>query len=89
MAALPKSAQQPDASRTYPTLEQFLETHDRDAAATAFAGIKQKIAEVSGARAPQAKRVAVAIERAEGLLQHLFDVKEKLDAQKRAGKGRK
>ncbi len=87
MAANPKATNA--ESRTYPTLEQFLETHERDAAPAAFGNLKEKLAEVGGARAAQAKKVAVAIERAEGLLNHLFDVKDKLAEQKRAGKGRK
>lgn len=80
-----------EESPAYPTIEKFLESRDRDAAASAFADTKAKLEDLKkGAKAGSAKKVLVAVERAEALVSHLYDVRDQLaEKQKKPAKTRR
>jgi len=74
----------------YPNLERQVATSARETSAALFDETKGKLAELSkGAKGPAAKKALAGIERAESLLMHLHDVREKLEEQAKAKKGRR
>ena len=82
-------AQQPQEP-LYPVIEAFVEKAEADDVGKLFDRIRDGLKDVKGPRADHAKKVKVAIERAEELLGHLIQVREKLEAQRKGGaKGRK
>jgi hypothetical protein len=86
---MPANTKQPAAQQggLYPTLERHLETSDRDATAHLFEETKAKLGEIAGgAKGPAAKKALAGIERAEGLLMSLHDVREKLEKDSKTAK---
>lgn len=73
----------------YPTLEALIERATSEEVAQVFAPVREGLAQLKGPRAEQGKKVDVALARVEELLQYLLEVRERLETEKRAGKGRK
>ena len=71
---------------TYPNLERYLEQCERDSAAKLFEHTRKKLDGVGGNKSAQAKKALAAINRVEGLLAELFDVRTKLEEQARQAK---
>lgn len=84
MAGKTKAAAKPEP--TYPHLERFLEQADRDSAAKLFAKTRKSLEELGGPKAANGKKALAAIERVEGLLGELFEVRMKLEEDARKAK---
>jgi len=85
----PKTTQA-EAEKLYPNLETFIESAGRAAIPTLFAGTRAKLDDISkGPKGPAAKKALAGIDKAEALLTELFGVREKLEEQARAKKGRR
>ena len=83
MSAKPKEPPE----RTYPALEEFVERGSRDEAKKLFAPTRKRLGELGkGPRAPAAKKALLAIDRVEGLLGELVDLRESLAARARGAK---
>ncbi len=76
-------AQSPES--IYPVIESFVEQASPDEVARLFDGVKEGLGALKGPRAEQAKKVQVALERTEELLSHLMQVRENLEAERKAG----
>jgi len=76
--------------RTYPALEEFIERAAKDAPKKLFAPTRKKLSELGkGPKGPAALKVLSAIDRAEGLLLELLDLRESLASQAPRRKGRR
>ena len=71
---------------TYPAIETLIEYVTADELTTLFAPVSTALAELKGPRAEQGKRAAKAVEHTQGLLSHLLQVREKLEAQRKGGR---
>ena len=69
-----------EPERIYPNIEQFLEANPRDAIANRFADTRKALEALPKPKAEQGKRALLALSKTEALLNQLFDVKEKLEA---------
>ncbi len=78
MADSPQSPPLPTPA--YPAIEALIEYATADEIASLFAPVTAALAELKGPRAEQGKKVAKAIEHTQGLLNHLIQVREKLEA---------
>ena len=77
----------PPAEPLYPAIEGFLETATQADLEALFASLKDSLAALQGPRAEYRARVEKAVARTEELLQHLLQVRAKLE--EKAGAGRK
>jgi len=77
------------AEPLYPVIESFVETASKDEVGQLFAQLKDGLTHLKGPKVEQAKKVHAALERTEELLAFLIGVREKLEAEKKGGKGRK
>jgi hypothetical protein len=83
MSAKPKGTPE----RTYPALEEFVERASKDDPKRLFAPTRKRLAELAkGPKAPAAKKVMAALDRTEGLLAELVDLRESLAAGARSAK---
>lgn len=73
----------------YPTLEALIERATAEEIAHVFDPVREGLAQLKGPRAEQGKKVEVALGRVEELLQYLLEVRERLETEKKAGKGQK
>ncbi len=91
--AATKTAPQAEASAQeplYPAIEGFVEKATPEEIGSLFTALKSGLSEMKGPKAEQAKKIGKAVERTEELLSHLLQVREKLDADRKAGgKGRR
>ncbi len=76
------------AEPLYPVIESFVETASPAEVDQLFTQLKDGLANLKGPKAEQAKKVQAALERTEELLSFLIGVREKLEAEKKGGKGR-
>lgn len=75
---------------TYPAIESFIETATAESISATFEGLRAELAGLKGPRAEQGKKVTKAIDRTQELLSYLLQVREKLEADRKAqGGGRK
>lgn len=81
-----KKAAAAESVSTYPNLERFLEQADRESAAKLFAATKKKLEGLSGAKAAGAKKAVAAMEKVEGLLGELYEVRVRMEADARKSK---
>lgn len=73
--------------RTYPALEEFVESASKGAPAELFAKTRERLSEAAqGPRAAAAKKALAAVERVQGLLDELLELRESLAAQRLAQK---
>ena len=79
------SAEEP-AEPVYPNIEAFIEYAGPPEIEHAFAPIKEALHALKGPKAEHAKKIRLALQRAEELLQHLLSVRERLEAAKRKSK---
>ena len=91
MPANPKSktAAPPPEGPMYPSIEAFIERASADEVQQLFGSIKEGLASLKGPKVDQAKKVQKAIDKTEELLAHLLQVREKLEAERKAAKGRR
>ena len=87
MAKTRSGASQADG-HFYPSLEAFVERESRTSVDELFAPTRATLSEAKGTKAASAKKAAAAIEKTQALLQHLFDVRERL-AREASSKSRK
>ncbi len=71
---------------TYPAIETLIEYVTADELAALFTSVTTALAELKGPRAEQAKRASKAVEHTQGLLSHLLQVREKLEAQRKGSR---
>jgi len=64
----------------YPALESFIEKATADEVSGLFGPIKTGLSDLKGPRAEQGKKIDKSIARTEELLNHLLQVREKLEA---------
>jgi hypothetical protein len=76
----------PEPVSAYPNIERFLELCERESPAKLFRETKKKLEELSGSKNAQAKKALSAIERVEGLLGELYEVRLRLEDQARQAK---
>ncbi|MBX5483694.1 MAG: hypothetical protein IRZ16_17870 [Myxococcaceae bacterium] len=83
----PKKAEAPtqQTEPMYPVIEAWVERASADDVGAFFAPVKAELDGLKGPRAEQAKKAKAAIARTEELLSHLLQVREKLEAEKKAG----
>ncbi len=73
--------------RTNPALEEFVELAPKGAPAELFAKTRERLGDAAkGHRATAAKKALAAIDRVEGLLDELLELRESLLAQRQAAK---
>lgn len=72
----------------YPAVEGFIERATPEEVDGLFQPIKQGLEGLKGPKVEQAKKVKASLVRTEELLHHLIEVREKLTAEKKGGKGR-
>ncbi|MHB8879168.1 MAG: hypothetical protein ACYC8T_36170 [Myxococcaceae bacterium] len=92
MAPNPKSQPAPAPQSDgpmYPSIEAFIERASADEVQNLFGSVRDSLAGLKGPKADQAKKVKKAIEKTEELLAHLLQVREKLEADRKAAKGRR
>ncbi|MBK7860069.1 MAG: hypothetical protein IPJ65_15930 [Archangiaceae bacterium] len=70
----------------YPHIESFAEQAVVDDVVTVFGPLKESLASLKGPRAEAAKKAVRGVERTEELLHHLLEVREKLRADRKAGR---
>ncbi len=75
-----------DSVSTYPNLERFLERADRDSVAKLFGETKKKLGALGGPKAAGAKKAMAAIEKVEGLLGELYQVRMRMEEDARKAK---
>jgi hypothetical protein len=80
---------QPASESQYPTLEGFIERASKPEVDAYFDRLKEALKGAKGPKADQAKKVISAIAQVEALLSHLLQVREKLESDRQAAKGRK
>jgi hypothetical protein len=81
-----KAAPKSEPVTQYPNLERFLEQSERDSAAKLFRETKKKLNAVAGPKGAHATKALAAIERVEGLLGELYEVRLRLEDQARQSK---
>lgn len=81
----PKEAAQTSAPAEpmYPSIEAFIETAQAADIEGLYTPLKESLSGLKGPRAEQGKKASKAIERTEELLQHLLQVREKLEEERR------
>ena len=90
MAANPKSDAPAANEPMYPAIESFIERASADEVGNLFKPIREGLTTLKGPKAEQAKKIQKAIDKAEELLSHLLQVREKLEAERQGqGKSRK
>jgi hypothetical protein len=72
---------------TFPHLESFIEGASAGDVASLFSPIRDSLGALKGPRAEQGKKVGKAIARTEELLSYLLQVREKIEAERKGGKG--
>src|SRR5690606_51321 len=77
---------EPLPAPSYPLLEAFVETIPAEEAATVFADVREALEGLKGPRAEQARKVRVALDTADELIQLLLNVRSELEAEK-GGRG--
>lgn len=78
----------PDAESRYPNVERYVEGASKEALGTLFAGLKAELGAMKGPKAEHARKASGALDRAEELLGHLIDVRERLIAEQKSAKRR-
>ena len=76
-------AQGPEGT-LYPVIESFVEQASAEEVTLFFGSLKEGLQGLKGPRAEQAKKVQIAIERTEELLQHLLQVRGKIEEERKA-----
>ncbi len=71
-----------DAS-LYPAIEQFIEHAGAAEVDALFASLKEGLKGLKGPKSEQGKKVQKAVERTEELLQHLLQMREKIEASRK------
>lgn len=79
----------PPPEPLYPTIEGLVEYATRDEVTAIFEELKGSLATLKGPKAAQSKKIQDAIASTEQLLQHLLDVRERLEQEMKATKGRR
>lgn len=79
----------PAEDSSFPTLEALIERATAEEIAHVFDPVREGLAQLKGPRAEQGRKVEVALSRVEELLAYLLQVRERLETEKKAGKGRK
>jgi hypothetical protein len=74
---------------SYPAIESFIERATSEELQAFFAPVKTGLADLKGPRAELGKKAQGAIARTEELLGLLMEVRERLVAESKEGKGRK
>ncbi len=74
------------ADSLYPITEGFVETASRDEVEALFSNLRSSLDALKGPRKDHAKKVQLAIARAEELLVHLLDVRDRLESERTGGK---
>jgi len=77
------------AEPLYPVIESFVEVAARQEVDDLFAQLKIGLANLKGPRAEQSKKAYVAIERTEELVSFLIGIRERMEAEAKAPKGRR
>ncbi len=70
----------PPREPLYPAIEGFLEHATQAELEGLFASLKDRLKDLEGPRAGYRQRVEAAVSRTEELLQHLLQVRERLEA---------
>lgn len=78
---------EPLPAPSYPLLEAFVETVPAEEAVTVFADVREALEELKGPRAEQGKKVRVALDTADELIQLLLNVRSELEAEKGTRRG--
>lgn len=73
----------------YPSIEAYIEKATADEVKALFGSIRDGLTSLKGPKVEQAKKVQKAIDRTEELLAHLLQVRDRLDADRKAGKGKR
>lgn len=73
---------EPLPAPSYPLLEAFVETVPAEEAATIFSDVREALDGLKGPRAEQGKKVRVALDTADELIQLLLNVRSELEAEK-------
>lgn len=79
----------PPVESRYPTVERFVERASKEELASAFEGVRGELSAVKGPKVEHAKKAQAALDRAEELLSHLIDVRERLLEEQKAAKHRR
>ncbi|MBU8895010.1 hypothetical protein DRW03_01965 [Corallococcus sp. H22C18031201] len=74
---------------SYPAIESYIERATPEEVGAFFGSVKTALTDLKGPRAEQGKKVQAAIARSEELLGMLVDVRERLVAESKSGKGKK
>lgn len=82
----PTNAPPPLPTPTYPAIETLIEYVTADELAVLFAPVTAAVAELKGPRAEQGKKALKAVEHTQGLLSHLLQVREKLEASRKGSR---
>ena len=83
--AAPAAATEP----LYPNIEAFIETASNEDIENLYAPLKDSLAALKGPRAENGKKVVKGVEQAEALLQHLLEIREKIEADRKSAGKRK
>lgn len=73
----------------YPNIEAFIETASNEDIENLYAPLKDSLAALKGPRAENGKKAVKGVEQAEALLQHLLEIREKIEAERKAAGKRK
>lgn len=80
---------EPLPAPSYPLLEAFVETIPAEEAAAVFADVRDALDGLKGPRAEQGKKIRVALDTADELIQLLLNVRNELEAEQgKKGGGR-
>ncbi len=71
----------------FPNIERFIEAASAHEVASLFSPIRDGLGSLKGPRAEQGKKVGKAISRTEELLSYLLQVREKIESERKGGKG--
>lgn len=79
-AALP-----PLPAPSFPAIEALVELATSEEITALFASVSGAVGELKGARAEQGRRAIKAVDHTKALLEHLLQVREKIEASKKSG----
>lgn len=84
-----KQAAPPENDSVYPLIESLIERATPEELGQLFVPVREGLQQLKGPRAEQGKKVEAALVRVEELLGHLIQVRERLEAERSAAKGRR
>ena len=73
----------------YPAIEAFIEKATAEEVQKLFGSVREGLTSLKGPKVEQAKKVQKAIDKTEELLTHLLQVRDRLEADRKAGKGKR